>query len=91
MELHRQTRGQYFQCDAVVRMSRRPPDTGKLLSHIMSQIMDSAAVAAPDTTECQQTMALGDEHELAYDMNKYLQDKRYFIHLHLISILLTFC
>jgi hypothetical protein len=78
MELHRQTGGQYFQCYAAVKMSRRPLDTRKLLKHIMSQILDSWVSVTCEPCPSQITAALeGDEHELAYDMNEYLQDKRY--------------
>ncbi|OQU83814.1 hypothetical protein SORBI_3005G182100, partial [Sorghum bicolor] len=78
MELYRRTGEQHFQCHAVARMSRQPPDTGKLLKHIMSQIIDSAA---PETPKCSETIAAleGDEHELAYDLKKFLEDKRYLI------------
>ena len=78
MELYRRTGEQHFQCHAVARMSRQPPDTGKLLKHIMSQIIDSAA---PEMPKCSEPIAAleGDVHELAYDLKKFLEDKRYAI------------
>ncbi|CAN6381724.1 unnamed protein product [Urochloa humidicola] len=74
VELHRETGGQYFQCHAATTMSRRPPATRKILKHIMSQFIDSAA---PASSQMLYDAAIleGDEHELAYDINKYLQDK----------------
>lgn len=78
MELYRRTGEQHFQCHAVARMSRQPPDTRKLLKNIMSQIIDSAA---PETPKCSKTIAAleGDEHELAFHLREFLNKKRYAI------------
>ncbi|CAO2146686.1 unnamed protein product [Urochloa humidicola] len=79
MELLHDIGGQYFQCHASAQMPqtwRSPLDTCNVLKRIMSQVND---IAAPQTSERSQSTLEGDEHELAYDLKKYLQDKRYLI------------
>ncbi|WVZ50552.1 hypothetical protein U9M48_001794 [Paspalum notatum var. saurae] len=76
MELLHQIGGQHFQCRAVTNVSRRTPGARDLLKHITSQVID---MAAPASSERSQTTLGGDDHELAYDLKKYLQDKSYLI------------
>ncbi|EMS48852.1 Disease resistance protein RPM1 [Triticum urartu] len=65
VEVYSQVR-QHFQCCATAKMSRQTSDAEALLRHIMSQIMDEAALCS-------------NGYLLAHNIKTYLQDKRYLI------------
>jgi hypothetical protein len=76
MDAYRQISYEY-ECRATAKLSQRPLDAKKCLKHIMSQIVNFSALAVPSQRSKAKAMLDGDEYELAYDMYKYLQHKRY--------------